>query len=94
MALGKSFSGTTCLPSGQDQVDDIIHPNSILDLRKNRWSAFPHLACIPFHDSQISPHNLCQIGLVHDQEIRLRNPRASFARNLVATRDVNLTSLA
>jgi hypothetical protein len=91
MPLGKSFSGTTGLPSRQDQVDDIIHPNPILDLRKNSRSAFPHFARIPFHDPQISPHNLRQISLVHDQEIRLRNPRTTFPRNLVAPRDINLT---
>lgn len=62
---------------------------SALDLCKHRRPTFSHFRRITLHDTQIRAHNLRQINLIHDQQVRARDARPTLARDLVASRDIN-----
>lgn len=87
--LCRSLCCTTGLPRTQDQIDDVIHIDPILDLRKDGGAALPHLPCVPLHDVQIRTYRPCQIRLVHHQQIALRDPRSTFPRDLVAAAHID-----
>lgn len=76
-------------PSTQDQVNNMLHPDPLLDLREDRRPPLPHLPRVPVHDIQIRADNLGEIGLVDDQQVALCDARASFPRDLVAAADVD-----
>ena len=54
-----------------------------LDHRKNSGAPLSHLRRIALHNRQIRTHNLRQIDLVHDQQIRPGDTRPALARHLV-----------
>lgn len=72
------------LPGMQDMIHDGIHADTMLHLRKHVRPATAHLLRIPFHDIKVCTHHCRQIRFVDYQEIALCDPRATFARNLVA----------
>lgn len=49
----------------------------------------PHLPCISLHDTQVCTNKVCQISLVHDEQIALGDAWPSFSRNLVASADID-----
>lgn len=61
----------------------------MLDLRENRGAALPHLRRIPLHNTQIGPHDLRKISLVHNQQVRPRDAGAALARHLVSASNVD-----
>lgn len=61
----------------------MLQPLPTLDHRKNRRTPLSHLGRIALHNRQIRTHNLRQINFVHNQQIRPRDTRSSFPRNLV-----------
>lgn len=67
----------------------MIHSDILLDLRKHRRAAFPHLPGIPLHDAQVGPDGLGEVGLVDDQQVALGDAGPSLAGDLVAARDVD-----
>lgn len=67
----------------------MLQPLPTLDHRKNRRTPLSHLGGIPLHNLQIRTHNLRQIDLVDDQQIRARDAGASLARHLVPARDID-----
>ncbi|KAI6773391.1 hypothetical protein HG531_000240 [Fusarium graminearum] len=80
---------TTGLPCTLDQADDVVYANILLDLGKNCRTSLSDLSGIPLHNTQISANKLCQVGLVHDQQITLRNTRSTLSGDLVATADID-----
>ena len=61
----------------------------ILHHRKNSWTAFPHLRRIPLHNTQISAHDLREINLIHNQQIRTRDTGSTLPRNLVSASNID-----
>lgn len=80
---------TTPLPRTQNQIHNSPHSLSIFHLRKNSRPPFPHLRRIPLHNTEIRPHNLRQVNLIHNQQITPRNPRSTLPRNLITTRNID-----
>jgi hypothetical protein len=72
-----------------DRRDDGVNADAILDLRKDKGTAAPHGNGIALHHAKIRSDSLGEIGFIDDKQIGLRNTRATFARNLIAARNVN-----
>jgi hypothetical protein len=66
-----------------------IHAQSVFHLRKDHRPGASHSMGIALHHAQIRPDGWCQVGLINNQQVRLRDARAAFARNLVTARNVN-----
>jgi len=80
---------TATSPRTHSHVHDLIHALAILDLREYRRSTISHLPRVPLHYAQIRAYELCQIRLVHNQQITLRDARSSFPWYLVPSTDIN-----
>ena len=76
--------------SGMEHVlDNLGDPNAVFDLGEHEWSVAAHFPRVAFHNVQICAHRLGQVGFVDDQEIRLGNSGAAFARDFITTRHVD-----
>lgn len=61
----------------------------VLNYSKNSRPTLSHLRRIPLHNLQIRTHSLSEINLVHNQQIRARDARATLAGDLVSARNIN-----
>ena len=77
------------LPGMKDVADYFFHARAVPNLREHKGAGAAHLAGVAFHDTEVRPNRRGQIGFVDDQQIRLGDAGAAFARNLVAARHVN-----
>lgn len=89
MPLPIRFIRTTALPRAHYQIHNSIHILSMLHLRKDSRPIISHLLRVPLHHPQIRPYSLCQIRLIHHEQITLRYPWSAFPWDLVASTHVD-----
>ena len=76
--------------SRSDNVfDDLIHSDSRIGAREQKWPVSAHQSRIAFHNAQIRADRRSKIDLVDHQQIGLRDARAAFARDFIAAGDIN-----
>src|SRR5258708_3248331 len=80
---------TGVLPGMENFGDNFVHPGAMLHLCKNKRAGTTHLASGTLHHSQIRTYGRRQISFVDDQQVGLSNSWPTFARNFVATGNVN-----
>mmetsp|Transcript_5292 Transcript_5292/g.21003 ORF Transcript_5292/g.21003 Transcript_5292/m.21003 type:complete len:241 (+) Transcript_5292:2783-3505(+) len=61
----------------------------MLHLSEDSWSLAAHDLGVSLHDLYACSYGLRQIGLVHDEQVALRDPRAAFPGNLVPASHVD-----
>lgn len=67
----------------------MLQPLPILHLREDRRTVLSHLRRIALHNAQIRAHDLRQVDLVHDQQVRARDARPALAGYFVAAGNVD-----
>src|SRR5580704_14561992 len=72
-----------------DEVCNRLDPFAALQIRKNERLLSAHSERVCFHYPKICPYHRSQVDLVDDKKIGARNSRATFARDLLAFRNVN-----
>ncbi|HZO56638.1 MAG TPA: hypothetical protein VFB63_28270 [Bryobacteraceae bacterium] len=77
------------LPGVSDMVDDFLDADGVLDLCENEGAGPTHSAGVASHDIEVGADGLGEIGFIDDKQVTLRDARAAFARNFVATRNVD-----
>jgi hypothetical protein len=77
------------LPAGKNRSCDGFHPEPIRDLGEQEWTACAHSPGISRHDVEVGANQPCEVGLVDDEKVGLRDARATFARNLVTAGHVD-----
>ena len=81
---------TRCMLLGMENMFyDLIQTKPVFDLRKDERTTPAHFQRVAFHHAEIGTHQRGQVGFVYDEQIRLRNSRAPFARDFVAPGHVN-----
>ncbi len=70
--------------------DDFVHSHVVLHLREEKRAVASHPACVPLHDAEVGADERCQIGLVDDEQIRLRNPGPPL-RGILSPPDTSIT---
>src|SRR5262249_36169604 len=90
-AVLRDFLAATSRPSpgGERMFGDVWNADAVHDLSKNRWAIASHLSGVAFHDAEVGAHERCEIGVVDQEKVGLRDPGAAFPRDLVATRHVD-----
>lgn len=79
----------SAFPGREKMVQDEVDIHVILDLGEDCRSSFSHPKSIILHDSQVCTHNLREVCLVNNEQIRLRDSGTTLAGNLVTPTDVD-----
>src|SRR6185369_5208097 len=69
-----------------DELLDDVEAVALLYIGEHPRSLATHLQRVALHDVERGAHHWREIDLVDDQQIRARDSRAAFARNLVSGR--------
>ncbi len=69
--------------------NDLIEPLPCLEISEHKRQVPAHATTVSIHHRQIGPHRGREVDLVDHQQVRARDSRTAFARNLIAGRDID-----
>src|SRR5262249_10084150 len=69
--------------------DDLSEADAVLEVREGEWPFAAHELGVARHDVEAGADVRREIDLVDHQEVRARNTGTTFARDLVASGDVD-----
>ena len=73
----------------EDVLCDLRDAHAAGDLREHHRPVAAHPRSVARHDAEVGADRVGEIGLVHDEEVRLRDPGAALARHLVPAGNVD-----
>ena len=86
MAVGNSRG---MLPLMENMPNDFIDTDTVFDLSENKGAVAAHFFRIVLHYFQVRSNCLREVGFIDDEQIRLGDAGAAFARDFVTRRNVN-----